>query len=96
MCGLVGTDSLEVGVYIWTEAGGCELVGREVGDALTVEGGFEMFESQSVLQDVGGRRCHGGVIFGLNGVALLEDRFCERGSGEEEGGKCVLHIEGCE
>ena len=38
--GLVGVDSLEVRVDVWTEASGCELGCGEVGNSLTVEGGL--------------------------------------------------------
>ena len=45
-----------------------------------------MLEGQSVLQDVGRCGGHRGVIFRLNGVALLDDWGGERRGGEEEGG----------
>ena len=68
--GFVGRDTLEVSVEGCIEACGGELGGGEVGQALTVEGRFEMLEGQGVLENGHVALASGRVIFALDAVAF--------------------------
>ena len=76
MVGLVGRNALKVGVESGVKACGRELGSGEVGQTLTVEGRFEMLESQGVLED-------GHVAFASSRIifALDAEAFAGLGSG---------------
>lgn len=59
VCGFVGGDGGEVGVERVWEAGGGEVRVGEVGEALVVEGCFEVLEGEGVVDYVD---CWGGVL----------------------------------
>ena len=52
MCLLIARYGLNAGVGLIVKAGGDELIEGEVRKTLAVEGVFEMFESEGVVEDL--------------------------------------------